>query len=363
MNLFRFKNGNYIDQKFKERILLLVALVLALPVDVKAYTYNIVSDTTCTVSTPSGNPLGNAQNVCLNSNFPSPCPAGATQYGYTLTGWTANLSTIPGAKWIWAPNITGATSGAANAEFIFEKQFWICGNPVGATISVAADNSAEVLLNGTSVFTSTNHSALSTVTIPNATIPLTVLKQGPNTIKVKAKNGANPPDCGSDQYRCNPAGVVFGASFKDDLATLPTCPGGAPAGTIQQLSPCPAGTTGTHYQVCICFSGSAIWLEQTNCMPSAVSPTPTPVTLRSVTPLPVSPTPVAPPVSPTPTPTPVNVGDWCGDINQGQVKRCPSGTTCSNRLVPTSPRPWTCVLFGINCPVRLRTTDWYCDPD
>ena len=235
---------------------------VASPVGALAVTVNIVSDGTWTVSDTNMTPLGNAQNVCLNPTAPPNCPIGTTPpptlYGYPLVGWTANLSGIPGAKWIWAPNITGATSPAANAEFIFQTEFYLCGPPKGGTIWVAADNSAEVFLNGAStpVLTSASHSALSTVSIPSAS-----LVQGLNVIQVKAKNGSNPSDCGSNQYQCNPAGVVFGASFQDALAAPPTCTDSGrtfTAGQPETLS-CPAGKTGSRSRYCICIGSNGIW--------------------------------------------------------------------------------------------------------
>src|SRR5262249_29914657 len=79
--------------------LLLVASLFTLALPAHAVTVNIVSDTRWTVSDTNGRPLGNAQNVCLNATtsppVPSNCPAGATSYGYTRVGWTANLSSIP----------------------------------------------------------------------------------------------------------------------------------------------------------------------------------------------------------------------------------------------------------------------------
>ena len=55
--------------------------------------------------------IGKAQRVCLNAGAPIPCPSGATLYGFPGPGWTANLSAIPDAKWIWAPGVTGASPG------------------------------------------------------------------------------------------------------------------------------------------------------------------------------------------------------------------------------------------------------------
>jgi len=235
-------------------------LMFRLPVDAQDVTVNIVSDNTWTVKDTNGNILGNTQNVCLNATAPSNCPtANATSYGYAGAAWTANLSTIPGATWMWAPNITGATSPAANAEFFFEKQFFLCGAAQDGTISVSADDFAEVFLNGatTPLVTSTNWSVLTTVTVPASKFA-----QGPNKIQVHVKNAANPPDCTSDQYQCNPAGVVLGASFSDVLNAWPTCTDKGMTfnvGQVEQLS-CPPGQTGSMSQVCACFGTNSIWL-------------------------------------------------------------------------------------------------------
>jgi hypothetical protein len=244
-----------------EALLLGAALLtFLLPSDAKAVTINIVSDSTWTVYDTSDNYLGNAQYVCLNALAPTNCPARATLYGYSPVAWTANLSSIPGAKWIWAPNITGTTSPAANAEFIFEKEFYLCGTPQGGTIFVAADNSAEVFLNDAPVAvpTSASHATLSIISIP-----ATSLVQGLNTIRVKVKNGPNPSDCGSDQYQCNPAGMVLGASFADALNAWPTCTGKDgrtyTVGQFETISSCPAGQTGSVVRPCICVSGIGMW--------------------------------------------------------------------------------------------------------
>lgn len=402
-------------------------LTFVLSVDPHAITINIVSDTTWTVSDTNGNYLGNAQNVCLNAMAPSNCPAGATPYGYALVGWTANLSSIPGATWIWAPNITGATASAANAEFTFQKEFYLCDVPRGGTIFVAADNSAEVFLNGapTPALTSASHSVLSTVNIP-----ATSLVQGLNIIQVKVKNGLNPSDCGSGQYRCNPAGVVLGASFSDALNVLPTCTGNNgrtfTVGQFETLS-CPPGQTGSASRPCICIGSNGIWGPTSGCnippptctgnngttfsvgatetLPcpngqtgfqtrtcgqngnwgptssTCTAPPPTctgsngmPFSVGATETLPCPPGKVGSqtrtcgqngswgPTSDTCRLPQVCAGCICGSIDRGYTGTCPSGTECKSRLSPPRTRPLECVLFGINCPVRLQTTDWYCDP-
>jgi hypothetical protein len=242
------------------KAILLVASLFtcALAMDARAVTINIVSDTTWTVSDSNGTDLGNAQNVCLNATTPSNCPPGAMPYGYTLGGWTADLSSIPGATWIWAPNITGATSPAANAEFTFQKEFYLCGAPKDGTISVAADDLAEVILNGAAatVLTSTSHAVLS-----SASIPASNFAQGLNIIQVKVKNGLNPSNCGSGQYQCNPAGVVLGASFADALNALPTCTSNGSTFTVGEFEAlsCPPGQTGSKSRPCICIGSNGLW--------------------------------------------------------------------------------------------------------
>src|SRR5215471_13159112 len=50
--------------------------------------------------------LGSAQPVCLNASAPPNCPANAFNYGLAGSAWGVSLSMIPGALWIWGPNIT-----------------------------------------------------------------------------------------------------------------------------------------------------------------------------------------------------------------------------------------------------------------
>jgi hypothetical protein len=398
--------------------------VVALPAVVKAVPVNIVSDKTWTVSDSKGNYLSNAQNVCLNATAPSNCPAGAASYGYPLLGWTVNLSSMPGATWIWAPSITGATSSAADAEFTFQKEFYLCGAPSSGIISLSADDSAEVFLNGASVASSTTHSALSTFPVPASK-----LAQGLNIIQVKVKNGPNPPGCGSGLYRCNPAGVVMGASFADALSAWPTCTGNNgkihTVGQFETLS-CAPGHTGALSRPCICIGSSGFWGPTSNtcalactgnngrifssgdtetlaCPPELIGsasricqpngswgPTNTSTCVppqmtcagidgrRFV--VGMSETLACPPgkvgsqsrtcqpdgswgsTSGTCTLPPVCAGCVCGSRSVGQTGICPSGMTCGSRLFPIPPRSFWCSFLGINCPTRLQSTDWFCDP-
>ena len=253
-------------------------LTLGLSASASAGTVPVVSDTTWNVFDKDGQWLGLAQAVCLNATNPPNCPLNATppptQYGYPPNGWLADLSRLPmTARWIWAPNVTGASSPAALEAFTFESKFYLCDPPSGGTVSIAADNAAEVWVNGTLVPGSdtTSHSALKTFSVPAASLfGSTPLNIRPNVITVKASNAANPADCGSDQYKCNPAGVVLGASF--EYSGNPTCAGykgGAYGnGDVETLSGCPAGQTGTVFHRCVC----GYWLPNEN---TCVTPPPT----------------------------------------------------------------------------------------
>ena len=382
-------------------LLLLASVVaLALPVVAQAVTVNIVSDSTWRVYGANGIDLGNAQNVCLNAGAPSNCPPGATIYGYAPPGgWTANLSGTPQATWIWAPNITGASVPAEDAEFSFKKDFYICGTPQDSTIWVAVDDAAEVILNGTSVLSWNSHSAPGSVNIPAAS-----LNQSPvsNTIEIKVKNGANPSDCGTDEYQCNPAGVIFRAQFADSLSVLPKCPGNADVGTSIPL--CTPPQTG-RFKICACVAGAAYWLEAGTCM----SPPPTNCVSKSVSWIVGSSTcdanylggqsgasaAVTDSTAPTTgtattscsngtvtttavscvtTPSVLNNGDICGSSSVGQTGTCVAGTTCGSRTTPGTKPPWWCIPCGIFtlgiCTLTgvcqgtppITTSDWFCDP-
>lgn len=204
---------------------------------------------------PATKDLGAPQYVCLNAPTTTPptppipptCPAGATSYGYPYPGWIADLSSFsPRAKWIWASQksdgtpITGETTGAANAEFSFKTRFYLCGaSPKDGTIWVAADDTVEVFLNGVSI---------PLTLIPNSpvykgTVHAATLNPGPNynVVEIKVKNGPSPSDCPTDQYKCNPAGVIFVGQFGDELKVAdPTCkkPVGK-IGDVDTLGLCP----------------------------------------------------------------------------------------------------------------------------
>jgi len=172
---------------------------------------------------------GFAQNVCPNPSSPPNCPAGATLYGFPGIVWTADLSRIRGATWIWAPRITGATGNAGLAKFSFFNVIAPSTSgkrAIAGTIYVAADDFAAVLVNGTSIGTTgsvTNESAASAAqnALKTFPIPKSALDVSPSVvlIEIRARNGSfggcnpvsNPTNC---TYSTNPAGVVFGGSIE-----------------------------------------------------------------------------------------------------------------------------------------------------
>ena len=189
----------------------------------QAQTATLVSDTSWEVfdgdpASGSATSLGFAQPVCLNASAPANCPAGATLYGFADPGWTADLSSIPGAVWIWAPAITGATAPAELAEFFFVRKIKIKGVPKAGTIQVAADDLAEIRVNGSIVGTtgSTTDASLASASA-NALTSFDITAQlikGVNVITVRGQNGEGSfAGCTNCAYSRHPAGIVLGASI------------------------------------------------------------------------------------------------------------------------------------------------------
>ena len=126
-----------------KRILAFAALGATLVVGVQAAqahvrTSRYVSNTTWHTFTgvqPTG-PIGHAQAVCLDATTPANCPAGATLYDHPGGGWSADLSSIPNALWIWAPGITKDTHPAELAQYfeatgLIDYVHGVVGSPWG----------------------------------------------------------------------------------------------------------------------------------------------------------------------------------------------------------------------------------------
>jgi len=180
----------------------------------------------------STTPLGFAQFVCLTASIPSSCPAGATIYGHSTGGWTSDISSIPGAHWIWAPNVNGTTTPAEYNQFYFSKTFQLNGTKPIGLISISADDFAEVRVNGHVVGSIGSVSDYSIATQAQASLTsfsLTpFLKTGTNILTVRAENGPFGTCCPSN-YAGNPAGVVFGGFFI--VPSIQINPSSGPVGT------------------------------------------------------------------------------------------------------------------------------------
>ncbi len=212
-----------------KRILALAVLGTALIVGAQpafasgTHTSTFSSNTTWPTFTgvPTTGPLGHAQTVCLDATAPtSPanCPAGATDYGFGA-GWPAPLGSIPHAFWIWAPGITGATSPSELAQYYFSKRIRIHGHLVSGRISIAADDFAEVWVNGTlagTIGSTTDATAAFAAQSSLTTFDIKpFLHHGKNRITVHAQNGVGAfSGCGPCTYQQQPAGVVFGVKIR-----------------------------------------------------------------------------------------------------------------------------------------------------
>ncbi|MFN8445218.1 MAG: hypothetical protein U0175_30800 [Caldilineaceae bacterium] len=177
------------------------------------------TDWDATVSDPNvGVPAayGKAQMVCLNHQAPASCPDGATLYGYANSGWSADLTPIPGAKWIWAPGVISTTSPADSQEYYFFKVINLPEPATQGSISIAADDFAEVRVNGgvAGIIGSTTNLTTSIQAQDTlATFDITkYLVRGENLISIRVKSG--PREFGGCSngctYAANPAGLVFG---------------------------------------------------------------------------------------------------------------------------------------------------------
>ncbi len=191
---------------------------LGIAPDVQAGTITFGSNNQWSVSDSSNVSLGSAEYVALNASMPAVQPPGAIQYGVFGSGWSADLSTIPGAYWIWAPGITGATPNASLAEYSFNRKFDLAGTPISGSISVAVDDMAQVYVNGMLAGTTgsiTNAGVAFQGQSELKSFDLTpFLVTGTNTIEILAQNGPDSFGGVTDaDYQHNPAGVVFGGTL------------------------------------------------------------------------------------------------------------------------------------------------------
>ena len=109
----------------------------------------------------------------------------------------------------------GLESPAPFASFYFSRTFILTGRPLGGVVSLAADDFAEVIVNGITVGTwgstidpsASGHYTLTSFDITSA------LRPGRNVITIHGQN-ANFSDCVVHcNYAANPAAVVFGGTL------------------------------------------------------------------------------------------------------------------------------------------------------
>jgi len=204
---------------YRVRRALIAVIFATFPIAAAADNVSFGSDTTWPVTDATSVSVGTAQYVCLNALSPPSCPAGATLWGFGGAGLlTQSLAAIPGAHWIWAPGLTGASPGASLAKYSFTKTVTLNGTPLSGTVYMLADDYVELRVNGTLVGTvgSIVNQAASGAGLP-ALVSFNVLPNlvsGPNTISFTAQNG---PDSFAGvvnaTYSQNPASVVFGGNL------------------------------------------------------------------------------------------------------------------------------------------------------
>jgi hypothetical protein len=173
------------------------------------------------LATPSV--LGPAQRVCMTLIAPPNCAPGATIYNSPFYGWTADLSPIPGAAWIWRPGINGESTPADLADYFFSHTLILAGEPTSGTMYVSADDFAAVRVNQQLVGTIgsiVNPSLAGTHTYLTALDISGFLHPGRNVVTVEAQNGPAYFSglCSPCTYALNPAGVAFGGSVTFNAA-------------------------------------------------------------------------------------------------------------------------------------------------
>jgi hypothetical protein len=171
-----------------------------------------MSDDTWEVFNGFKQPLGYAQLVCLNDADPSLCSSGAKNYNWPGSGgWSADLSSIPGARWIWAQDVRGYPSDVSLATFTFKKSIHLPAEPTAAVMWVAADDSAIVRVNGGIAGSTGSVSNISDAARAQACLKIfdirPFLHRGVNEISVIGENGPSFYAQGAERH---PAGVVFG---------------------------------------------------------------------------------------------------------------------------------------------------------
>ncbi len=120
--------------------------------------------------------------------------------------------------WPVRPCGAGATAPAELAQFFFSKTFVLSAAPSAGTVSVSADDFAEVRVNGVVVGSVGSISDLSLSGLAQGSLTAfditSLLVAGTNTITIRGRNGPGSfGGCTNCTYAQHPAGVVFGGSI------------------------------------------------------------------------------------------------------------------------------------------------------
>jgi HYR domain len=159
---------------------------------------------------------GDQSNPHVSGDWVTYTSDNAIRYYNFNTGVDAQIpldTPISGITWIWAPGITAATAPAELAQFFFTKSITLAATPTAANILVAADDFAEVLVNGTVVGTTGSTTDFSVaLAAANSLKEFDIrpyLTAGANTITIRGQNGIGAfGGCTSCTYRQNPAGIL-----------------------------------------------------------------------------------------------------------------------------------------------------------
>ncbi len=122
----------------------------------------------------------------------------ATLLTFIHSAWTA---LIADASWIWSEEPLGDPVNEVTENFI--RDFTVAGIPMGGTLSIAADNSYEVILNGLPLCSDAGEDNFSSV--DTCLIDASDLVQGENTIEFTVKNWAQ----NGGTQETNPAGLLY----------------------------------------------------------------------------------------------------------------------------------------------------------
>lgn len=181
-------------------------------------------------------------------------PAVAT---YVHPAWTAS---IPGATWIWESALVANPSATTTVSFT--KSFTVSDEINSATLTLAADNSYAVYVNGDAVASST----AITYNSPHTINLSAYVDEGPNTLRIDVTNNAMAGASATD----NPAGLLFGLnvnagscdgpeSGKAHLQIIKTVVGGSATSSSFMINVAGAGvstSTATSTATSLSISGS-----------------------------------------------------------------------------------------------------------